>query len=529
MTSVWPGSRIREAERAAVAEATSQGDPDRHMRLAAHALATTVLRRLSGAELPVAVEAARPRTGVGRPPGAVAGARVVIVVGPGGNGGDGLYAGAHLARRGVVVTAVPVTDTVQPRALAAYRSAGGRIVGPDAPQAARALAAADVVVDAGFGTGAKGGLPAALEAVWSSTAWIVAADAPSGLDTDTGRVIGSGFTPAADLTLTFGALKTGLFLGSGRSRSGAVALATIPGLLDPEVLARPDVDLFAAPEAHDSVLSPLPGDHKYSRGVLGLVAGSPAYPGAAVLASRAALSTGVGMLTAFSRGRAATLLSGAVPEAVVVDRADDRFTTTPQAAKAAAWLIGPGLGDEAQDLDAASEVLAASAGTPVVVDASALAVVPADSDGSPWILTPHAGELRALSSRLGLDLPDAVRDPLGAVRAAAAALRCVVLLKGSTTLVATPAGEVLAACSAGPELAVAGSGDTLSGILGSLVATHAARQRGAGQPGPSHHHLAHLAAAAAVIHGEAGSAAASTGRRGAEPLARALATVLGPA
>ncbi|MGO3140845.1 MAG: NAD(P)H-hydrate epimerase, partial [Galactobacter sp.] len=361
MRAVWPGSSVRNAERTAVSAAAAAGDPDRYMRWAAHGLATAVLRHLTTGDTPPTVTAAGENhgrrlnaAGIG-----VAGARIVILVGPGGNGGDGLFAGAHLAARGAAVTAVPVASRVHQRGSLAFTAAGGRIHTLGSPVARRAVTGADVVIDAGFGTGARGGLPAELAEYWPHAAWVVAADAPSGLDTDTGEVLGDGFTPTADTTITFGALKTGLFLGQGRARAGAVTEVAIPGLLDPEVLGRLDFTILDEHDAFDSVLSATPNDHKYSRGVLGLLAGSPAYPGAAILAAHAALATGVGMLTSFSRSTAATQLAAAVPEAVVLDRSaqPDAASSSPQAAKVSAWLLGPGLGDASEDLDAATALL----------------------------------------------------------------------------------------------------------------------------------------------------------------------------
>jgi hydroxyethylthiazole kinase-like uncharacterized protein yjeF len=523
MIDVWKGSSVREAERAAVTAATAAGDPDRYMRWAAHGLANAVLRHAGGLRPAAAIEA--PMTTATPVAHGVAGLRVTIFVGPGGNGGDGLYAGSLLARRGAVVTAIAVTDRVHERGACALREAGGRVQRLGEIQPGRATRGIDVVIDAGFGTGARAGLPPEAAALWPGTAFVVAADAPSGINTDTGEVMGEGFTPRADLTVTFGALKAGLLLAEGRARSGTISLIRIPGLLDPRVLGEPELQVVGESEAIDSVLSPGPRDHKYSRGVLGLVAGSPDYPGAAVLAANAAVATGVGMLTAFSRGAAREVLVNHLPEAVVTDRRHP-VEEHPQARKVSAWVVGPGLGEDPEDTEPVGALLGTESGTPLVVDASALALVPAraGTEVRPWILTPHAGELKALAARLDLDLPDPVAHPVDAALAASKSLGCVVLLKGSTTVVAEPRGRVLAACSAGPELAVAGSGDTLSGILGALVATHAATD-----PGLGTEELAMLASCAAVLHGLAGRRAAQEGGAGAAGLAPALARVLGPA
>lgn len=530
MIGFWSGGRLRAAEAAAVAAASAEGDPDRFMRAAAHGIATLVLRHLGRAGLgapdlpgPVPLrDCVRALAGSG-----VVGTRIVALVGPGNNGADGLYALAALARRGAACTAILLSERHHERAAEALRGAGGRLERLGTAAASRALGRASVVLDAALGTGARqpastgegerrdgpggqsggegrgergGGLslPRA-----PSTAWRIACDLPSGVNADGGP---GAEAPCADTTVALGAPSLGLLLGQGRALCGDVYVVCIPGLFDADVLGEPEVQVLSPTDAYDSVLSARASDHKYSRGVLGLIAGSPAYPGAAILCAKAALETGVGMLAAFSRGTARLQLSAHVPEAVVAGR--EQAPAGAAARRVNAWVLGSGLGEAEQDLEAARRVLAS--GAPAVVDASALAVVPgphaptATQGGPPprpWILTPHAGELRALSDRLDLGLPDPARDPLGAARQAARATGCVVLLKGSCTLVATPEGRVLAAASAGPGLAVAGSGDTLAGILGALLVTHVARDGAAGT-----RRLATLAAAGAVIHGLAGAA-----------------------
>lgn len=520
MRDAYTGSRTRSAERAAIEAATRAGDPDRYLRQAGRAMATTVLRHLGGAGLP-APDVAGPtplRPSVAALAGSgVRGRRVVALIGAGNNGGDGLVALAELARRGAATTAVLLASRHHVAAATELRRAGGVILERDTAGARAAVAGAEIVVDAALGTGARGGmdLPEVPDA-----AWRVACDCPSGLDTDTGAA--DEHVPWADTTVTMGALKTGLILGRGRELSGDVVVVPLPGLLDAAELGAPELHVMTPAEALGEIAAPQPGDHKYSRGVLGLLAGSPAFPGAAVLCARAAVSAGLGMLSAFSRGSAATHLIDAVPEAVVTGRDDP--PSLPAAKKVSAWLVGPGLGTEEEDTAAAVAVLgsAGRTGTPVLVDASGLQLLRRDagSDGAPLLLTPHAGELSSLDERLGLELPSATEDPLAAVRAAASKLDCTVLLKGSTTLVATPEGTVTAACSAGPELAVAGSGDTLAGIAGALLATHSAQRT------PDYQTIARLAAAAAVLHGLAGRRAKDTARPGAQGLAPALAEVI---
>jgi ADP-dependent NAD(P)H-hydrate dehydratase / NAD(P)H-hydrate epimerase len=520
MLPAYLGSVVRAAEAPAIAAAAAVGDPDRYISRAGHGLAALILRHLGAAGMPAphVPGALAPRAEVLALAGTgVRGRRIVAAVGPGNNGADGLAALALLARRGAHATAVLLTDRHHGAAAGRLKTAGGRVLASGSAEAARAVSRADVVIDAALGTGASGGLPWDEAGRVPPAAWRLACDVPSGLDADAGGA--DEHVPRADTTVTFGALKTGLLLGAGRALAGAVHIVELPGLLDPALLGEPALSVLGVTEAMDSVLSPRPGDHKYTHGVLGLVAGSPAYPGAAVLAAHAALATGVGMLTAFTRGTARLTFTGAVPEAVVARRGD--APDGPAAAKVAAWLVGPGLGEEPEDLSAARRVLATA--LPAVVDASALAVVDPAASHAPWILTPHAGELRAVARRLGADWPDPLTRPLAAATAAARELGAVVLLKGSTTLVAAPDGTVLAACSAGPELAVAGSGDTLAGLLGALLATHAARATAEGRALGAHE-LQRLAAAGAVLHGL--SARHAPGR-GAEPLAAGLRAVLG--
>lgn len=240
---------------------------------------------------------------------------------------------------------------------------------------------------------------------------------------------------------------------------------------------------------------PGPHDDKYSRGVLGMVTGSTRYPGAAVLGVEAALRTGLGMVRYLGAERAADLVLQRRPEAVTA------------VGRVQAWLVGSGMDagatriDDGPDAEAAERLRAAFAsGLPLVVDAGAL-----DALGlarGPAIITPHARELARLT---GGDLDIVLADPERAARAAADQLGVAVLLKGYATHVVAPGEPMLVARSATPWLATAGAGDALAGILGALVATHAA-------VGPLDlAHLARLGAAAAVVHGLAAQRASAGG------------------
>ncbi|HEY9367722.1 NAD(P)H-hydrate epimerase, partial [Streptomyces sp.] len=222
--------------------------------------------------------------------GRVYGARVVLLVGSGDNGGDTLYAGVRLARRGAGVTAVLLGARVHEAGLAALRAAGGRV--SDDPF--EALAVADLVLDGITGIGGRGGLrPDAVpvaRAARGSDAVVVAVDLPSGVEADTGEVTGEALR--ADATVTFGTYKPGLLIDPGREYAGALRLidigldATLPSVADLEALQHEDVAwLLPAPGAESD---------KYRRGVVGIVAGSARYPGAAVLAVAGALRGGAG-------------------------------------------------------------------------------------------------------------------------------------------------------------------------------------------------------------------------------------------
>ncbi|WP_030773882.1 NAD(P)H-hydrate dehydratase [Streptomyces sp. NRRL F-2664] len=375
--------------------------------------------------------------------GRVYGARVVLLVGPGDNGGDALYAGARLARRGAGVTAVPMDpERMHAGGLAALRAAGGRVE--------RHLPhRADLVVDGLLGIGGRGGLRpagAALAERIPAGAPVVAVDLPSGVDADTGEVAGPAVT--ADVTVTFGAYKPGLLIDPGATRAGALHLVDI-GLELPE----PELEALQHADAARLLPEPAASSDKYRRGVVGIVAGSVQYPGAAVLAVAGALRGGAGAVRYV--GPAADAVLARYPETLIGP------------GRVQAWVIGPGLGE-----GRAGEVADLLTGdAAVLVDADGLrgldpAVLRART--APTLLTPHAGEAAAL---LGVSRESVEAGRLGAVRRLAERYGATVLLKGSTTLVASPGGGPVRVNPTGtPWLATAGSGDVLSGLAGSLLA-----------------------------------------------------------
>ncbi|MDQ1740147.1 MAG: ADP-dependent NAD(P)H-hydrate dehydratase / NAD(P)H-hydrate epimerase, partial [Pseudonocardiales bacterium] len=332
------------------------------------------------------------------------GARVVLLVGPGDNGGDALYAGAELSRRGVAVAAV-LADPAKAHAggLAALRAAGGRQVpladaGP-----------ADLIIDGLLGIGARGPVREALIPLvrWSlqSPAPVLSVDIPSGVDPDTGAVAGPAVRAAA--TVCMGALKAGLLVGQGRLHTGRLRLVELglgPRLPEPRLLRLERAD-FGRPDFGRALPLPAPGpqDDKYTRGVVGVAAGSQAYPGAAQLCVGSARLGGVGAVR--YAGHAAAEVVRRWPEVIVSD-------TVAEAGRVQAWVLGPGLGDTAGAVQSLEQVLASDAAA--VVDADGLNLLAGrrellDGRSGATVLTPHDREFERLFGEVGLDRVAAAR------------------------------------------------------------------------------------------------------------------------
>ncbi|MEU1663368.1 NAD(P)H-hydrate dehydratase [Streptomyces sparsogenes] len=403
--------------------------------------------------------------------GRVYGARVALLVGSGDNGGDALYAGARLARRGAGVTAVLLApDRAHAGGLRALRGAGGRAIPADDSSTETALARADLILDGIVGIGGKGGLrPEAERLVRAVRGTVVAVDLPSGVDADTGEVRGPAVR--ADATVTFGTYKPGLLIDPARERAGALRLIDIG--LAPHLPPVPDVE--ALQHADVAALLPRPGaeSDKYRRGVVGVVAGSARYPGAAVLAVAGALRGGAGAVRYV--GPAADAVIARFPETLV------HSGPPHKAGRVQAWVVGPGLGDDAAARQSLDDVLASD--VPVLVDADGLRLLsPGDlrSRNAATLLTPHAGEAAAL---LGVPREQVEQSRLAHVRTLAERYGATVLLKGSTTLICSGPGPVRVNPTGTGWLATAGSGDVLSGLTGSLLAaglsTHDAASVGA--------------------------------------------------
>lgn len=459
---VYTAQQVQQAERPLL----DAGQGPELMRTAAHGLALVVQRILC------------------ENLGQVYGTTVTALVGPGNNGGDALFAAAELATRGAHTTAILLyPDAVHVDGLAAARSAGVRIETDWAPgsHAFTQLLNAHVVMDGIFGTGARPGLPQSLTR--SVSAWLkasapnqirIAVDVPTGVDASTGQT--DPHAIPATHTVTFGLMKLGVLTSPGAEFCGNVHLIDI-GLPQPP---HPAGYFYT----HATVPQPEPSDHKYSRGVLGIVAGSQQFPGAAVLTATAAQNTGVGMIRVLGSDRVVDAVLSHVPEVVP--------THVPTTGSVQAWVVGPGAPEEAHVRAVLEQ--AYENRIPVVVDAGALEYIEPGKTRDTWVLTPHEGEAKRLAARLGVDvfsdestLPsdflkggtahaanDTARAANGTARARALAeaTGCCVLLKGPYTVVGEPDLGPVHLTPRGPaRLATAGSGDVLAGIAGALLAT----------------------------------------------------------
>jgi hydroxyethylthiazole kinase-like uncharacterized protein yjeF len=381
------------------------------------------------------------------------GRRVTLLVGGGNNGGDALFAGALLARRGAAVDAVLLTASPHEAGLAALQAAGGRVRRDTA--APRELP--DLVVDGIVGIGGRPGLRAdavaALEAhaPAGSGVTVVAVDVPSGVEVDTGRLPEDAHV-RADVTVTFGTHKVAHLVDPAARACGVVQLVDIG--LAPHLPA-PAVEALQAADVAALLPRPDASSHKYSRGVVGMRAGSGRYPGAGLLAVAGAASGLVGMVRY-------------VGDPTVLDRVREAHPEVVGVGRVQAWTVGSG-----GDNRAGAALRAALADeVPLVVDAEALRHLdaPVRREGGapvPAVLTPHAGELAAL---LDVERAEVEADQLASARRAAERYDAVVLLKGSHSVVAHPDGRVRVNTSSTPWLATAGAGDVLAGLIGALLA-----------------------------------------------------------
>lgn len=371
--------------------------------------------------------------------------RVLVLAGPGNNGGDGYVAARWLEQRGWPVVVAPVTP---PRPGGDAARAASLWRGPVVEPTPARVAAADLVIDAVFGAGLARDVDDPTGALLQAARRVVAVDVPSGLDGATGTVCG--VVARAELTVTFVGRKPGHLLTPGRDLCGEIVCADIgmpAGALD-QVTPR----AWRNTPALWSLPSPAVGGHKYDRGHLTITAGEMG--GAAILAAMAARRIGAGLVT----------LAGAdplvAPPGVIVTRAE--IGDLLNDLRRRVWLCGPGLG-----VAAAGAVLdrLIAAGRTVVADADALTAAAGRAERLHGVaaIMPHQGEFTRV-------FPDLVGDRLSRARIAAAQIGGVVILKGPDTVIASPDGRAAINDNAPPALATAGSGDTLAGIAAGLLA-----------------------------------------------------------
>ncbi|MCK6546783.1 NAD(P)H-hydrate dehydratase [Myxococcota bacterium] len=437
---------------------------------------------------------------------------VLALAGLGNNGGDAVVVARLLADRGLDVVLVVVGDPSRGSAelkaelaIASRLGVAPVIVASDAelPVLEAALASSRVVVDGLFGTGlsraVEGLFARVIDVVNTSGKKIVAVDIPSGIDADTGQILGAAIR--ADHTVTFQHAKLGHFVHPGRAHTGALEVADIGiprafvARVAPQAeLVEPSIVHAALPPRHAEA-------HKGTFGHLLVVAGVPDRPGAALLAARAALRTGSGLVTIGSDAetirRVAPVLDELMGLTVGVSVIEAERVIEALATRTA-LAIGPSLPATPETARLLRDVLSAT-DVPAVVDAGALAALGADvawlrDRRAPTVLTPHPGEAARLA---GTDVREIQRDRLRSARDLADRTGAVVILKGASSLVASPGGRIGVVDRGNPGMATGGMGDVLTGIVGSLL--------GQGL-------TAELAArCGAFVHGAAGDRAAVRG------------------
>ena len=443
---------------------------------------------------------------------------VVVLAGPGNNGGDGWVVARALAAIGAAVRVVEslpakTDDAIAERALALP------VVEHVSGNADAGWRGQGIVVDALLGTGASGAprgpIADAVQLIATARAGgatIVALDLPTGVDADTGADIG---TAGADLTITFGTAKRGHLIA--RDACGVIVVVDIGLGQHAYVDAR-------APQLIDArwVAARIPplgaSSHKGTRKKLAIIGGARGMTGAAILAARAAMASGIGMVRLVVDEASVSVVQESEPYALAAPWPAD----TTSAKEIVDWsdgiVIGPGLGRTAESRTLVERVLVSRQG-PILLDADALTVFADDVDtlasllhdrGRTALLTPHAAEFARLA---GLNAGDVLARRYDVGSELASRLNAVVLLKGVPTVISPPDGVSLVSASGTPALAAAGSGDVLSGIAGTLL-TQLEDALLAG-------------AAGAWVHGHAAERAASTASVAAQSTSRALPRIRG--
>jgi hydroxyethylthiazole kinase-like uncharacterized protein yjeF len=392
----------------------------------------------------------------------------LVLCGPGNNGGDGFVAAEALRRAGWPVRVALLGTVSQLKGDAALAAAAW--AGP-VEDLTPNLDGAELIIDALFGAGLArpldGIAAAAVSAINERNIPCLSIDLPSGVNGDTGQILGQ--APQAKATVTFFRRKAGHLLYPGRALSGELVVANIG--IPAEVLTEIAPRLFENhPELWRQELRPPRwDDHKYTRGSL-LIAGGDEMTGAARLAARAARRVGVGLVTVACSKAAHPIYALDSPGAVTrIADSDAEFADLIADARRSAFLIGPGYGSGQRTRGRTLDIL--RTGKPAVLDADALSSFAAspgellDALHGGVVLTPHEGEFARVFPGLGPS-----PGKLARARAAAQAARATIVLKGPDTVIAAPDGLAVINSNAPPSLAMAGSGDVLAGLTAGLMA-----------------------------------------------------------
>ncbi len=425
--------------------------------------------------------------------------RLAIACGGGNNGGDGLVVARLAHAAGLEVEVALHRDPERLAGAAAQAWADWAAVdGHASDLEAVDWGRADVVVDALLGTGldraVSGPIADAIEAINAAPVPVLAIDIPSGLDADTGTVLGHAV--AADATATFIGAKRGLYTGAAPDWTGPVLFDDLEVPAAIYAGMGPAVDTARLADTADALPRRRPGAHKGDAGHLLVVGGDYGLAGAALMASEAALRCGAGLVTLATRGEHAAVIAGARPEVMAHAVEDPARELEPLLAKADAVAVGPGLGMGHWG-EAALEAVLGSHVEHRVFDADALNLLARSGprDLGSAVLTPHPGEAGRL---LGLDVQRVQSDRFAALDALVESFCCAVVLKGPGTVIGGD-GRTRLLPGARPAMAAGGMGDVLTGVIASLQAQGMAATQ--------------TAVAGACLHAEAADRAA--GRMGA--------------
>ncbi len=416
------------------------------------------------------------------------GTRVGIICGKGNNGGDGLTLARRLTIRGVPVTVALLAQfsDVAGEAkvnLSILRKMEVEIVQNASPRSlGEIISWSDIIVDALLGVGLSSPLTGtyakAVEMINRSGCPVVAVDIPTGINADTGAVMGTAVK--ADLTVTMALLKRGLVLYPGADHAGAVRVADIgipAQAVDQEKI---DVSLLDRGHAWGLIGPRHPDSHKGDFGHLMVVAGSLGKAGAAVMTARGGLRTGAGLVSVATPNSLVPIIQQQVFEAMCIPAAESIDGTIgigaenellQAAGKMTACAIGPGLSTHSETAITVRNLIQALS-VPMIIDADGLNCLAGSLDllkraSAPIIMTPHPGEMGRL---MGISTSEVQKDRIGAASNFARKYGVTLVLKGAGTIVASPDGRIFINSTGNPGMATGGTGDVLTGMIGSLLA-----------------------------------------------------------